>query len=71
MPSEANRRKKETVLLAIALNLVSIIVIVGGWTLAVRGVYKGITPDQPGPQHLRLAATNPQPEAARPAKHAA
>jgi hypothetical protein len=28
--------------LAIALNLASIVVLVGGWTLAVRALYKGL-----------------------------
>jgi hypothetical protein len=55
---------------AIVLNLASIVVLVGGWILAVRALYKGLAAPAAGPDLPRLPATGRHPDAI-PLKRAA
>ena len=55
---------------AIVLNLASITVLVGGWTLAVRALYKGLAAQDAVRDPTPLPATGRHPDAA-PTKRAA
>ena len=57
-------------LLAIALNLASAVVLVGGWALAVRALYNGLEALATGRDLPRLPATD-RPHDAAPMKRAA
>jgi hypothetical protein len=56
---------------AIVLNFVSIVVLAGGWTLAVRAVYKGLAPPAAGQDTPRLSHTGHLPDIVLEAKRAA